>query len=174
MGFSTGKWEGNILTVYTTHIKTGWIRRNGVPESDRATLTEHFIVHDKYLTHVSIISDPAYLTEPLIKSQNFVLDPGWQGAWIWPCEYVEEVSDRPKGAVPNYLPGANPFMHEFSDRWRLPAAAVLGGAETTLPEYRVKMKDAAAMVAKPVSMNSPIPANPSTHGLPDDGGVHVL
>ena len=174
MGFSTGKWEGNMLTVYTTHIKTGWIRRNGVPESDRATLTEHFIVHDKYLTHVSIISDPAYLTEPLIKSQNFVLDPGWQGAWIWPCEYVEEVTNRPKGAVPNYLPGANPFMHEFSDRWRLPPAAVQGGAETTLPEYRAKLKDAAAMVAKPVSLNSPIPENPSTHDLPDDGGVHLL
>ena len=30
------------------------------------------------------------------------------------------------------------------------------------------------MVAKPVSLNSPIPANPSTHDLPDDGGVHVL
>ena len=109
MGFSTGKWEGNILTVYTTHIKTGWMRRNGVPESDRATLTEHFIVHDKYLTHVNIISDPAYLTEPLIKSQNFVLDPGWQGAWIWPCEYVEEVSNRPKGAVPTTCRERNPL-----------------------------------------------------------------
>ena len=34
MGFSTGKWEGNILTVYTTHIKQGWHRRNGLPSSD--------------------------------------------------------------------------------------------------------------------------------------------
>src|SRR5439155_20505753 len=26
-GFSTGKWDGDMLTVYTTHIKTGWIQR---------------------------------------------------------------------------------------------------------------------------------------------------
>ena len=35
MGFSTGKWEGNTLVVRTTHIKQGWVRRNGVPQSDR-------------------------------------------------------------------------------------------------------------------------------------------
>src|SRR5206468_12600511 len=32
MGFSTGKWEGDTLTVYTTHMKQGWLRRNGLPE----------------------------------------------------------------------------------------------------------------------------------------------
>src|SRR5262245_51244284 len=40
-GFSTGRWEGAMLTVETTHIKAGWIQRNGVPASDQATLTEH-------------------------------------------------------------------------------------------------------------------------------------
>src|SRR5579884_1161053 len=50
MGFSTGKWEGNVLTVTTTHIKQGWIRRDGLPESDQATLIEHFIRHDNHLT----------------------------------------------------------------------------------------------------------------------------
>ena len=68
MGFSTGKWEGNILTVYTTHIKQGWVRRDGLPESDQATLVEHFIRHGDHLTHVSIVTDPVYLTEPLVKS----------------------------------------------------------------------------------------------------------
>src|ERR1044072_3556194 len=29
MGFSTGSWSDNVLTVYTTHIKQGWVRRNG-------------------------------------------------------------------------------------------------------------------------------------------------
>ena len=37
MGFSTGQWDGNILTVYTTHIKQGWHRRNGIPSSDMIT-----------------------------------------------------------------------------------------------------------------------------------------
>src|SRR5271166_6373972 len=54
MGFSTGKWEGNILTVFTTHIKQGWIRRNGLPESDQATLVEHFIRHGDYFTHMVV------------------------------------------------------------------------------------------------------------------------
>jgi len=42
-GFSTGKWDGDILTVYTTHIKQEWIRRNGVPNSEKSTMMEHFI-----------------------------------------------------------------------------------------------------------------------------------
>ena len=29
-GFSTGTWEGNVLVVKTTHLKAGWIRRNGL------------------------------------------------------------------------------------------------------------------------------------------------
>ena len=52
-GFSTGTWDGDILTVTTTHLKIGWIRRNGIPRSDRATLTEHWIRHDDRLTLVS-------------------------------------------------------------------------------------------------------------------------
>src|SRR5215472_8992110 len=49
-GFSTGVWEGDMLTVNTTHLKIGWIRRNGIPRSDRATLIEHWIRHSNYLT----------------------------------------------------------------------------------------------------------------------------
>ena len=133
MGFSTGKWDGNILTVTTTHIKQGWIRRNGLPESDQATLTEHFIRHGDHLTHVSIVTDPVYLTEPLIKSQDFVLNVNAGGNWLYPCEYVEEVVNRPRGAVPNYLPGQNPFVHEYADKYHLSVTAALGGAETMYP-----------------------------------------
>src|SRR5258708_6143372 len=49
-GFSTGKWEGDILTVYTTHLKEGWIRRNGMTRSDSATSAEHFIRHRHAVT----------------------------------------------------------------------------------------------------------------------------
>src|SRR5204863_375326 len=42
MGFSTGEWNGSMLTVTTTHIKQGWTRRNGFPSSDRITLRETF------------------------------------------------------------------------------------------------------------------------------------
>jgi len=143
MGFSTGKWEGDILTVYTTHIKQGWVRRNGLPESDKATLVEHFIRHGDHLTHVSIVTDPVYLTEPLIKSQDFVLNQRLNGNWLWPCEYVVEVATRDKGAVPNYLPGTNQFNKEFRDKHKIPEIAQRGGAETMYPEFRLKLNGAA-------------------------------
>jgi len=140
MGFSTGKWEGNILTVTTTHIKMGWLRRNGLPESDMATLTEHFIRHGDRLSHISIVTDPVYLTEPLIKSDDFILNINQNINWLWPCEYVVEVVNRPKGEVPHHLPGENTFLHEFIDRTHAPAVAVRGGAESTYPEYRTNMR----------------------------------
>jgi len=146
MGFSTGKWEGEILTVYTTHIKTGWIRRNGLIESDRATLTEHFIRHGDILTHVSIVTDPGYLTEPLIKSQDFRVNTRYEGNWLYPCESVEEVVGRQPGQVPNFLPGKNPFLKEYlTNHPMVPEQATRGGAETMYPEYRLKLK---AMEAK--------------------------
>ena len=139
MGFSTGKWEGNTLTVTTTHIKQGWHRRNGIPSSDQITLTEHFIKHGNLLTHVSIVTDPVYLTEPLVKSEDYVQSNG-AGNWLWPCEYVDEVAGRAQGAVQHYLPGENPFMTEFANRWNIPLEATLGGAETAYPEFRKKIE----------------------------------
>jgi len=139
-GFSTGKWEGDVLTVTTTHLKAGWIRRNGIPRSDRGTLTEHWIRHGDYLTLVSIVNDPAYLTEPFIRTTNWVLDPRQQIA-PYPCEAVVEV-DRPKGSVPHHLPGSNAFLGEFPKRHDLPDGAARGGAETMYPEYQGKMKGA--------------------------------
>jgi hypothetical protein len=139
MGFSTGKWEGNILTVYTTHVKQGWTRRNGLPSSDLITVTEHYIRHGDRLTHVSIVTDPVYLTEPLIKSEDYIQSDNTGGNWLWPCEYVDELPGRPQGVVPSYMPGENPFMHEFADKYHVPVEAALGGAETMYPEYRQKM-----------------------------------
>jgi hypothetical protein len=140
MGFSTGKWEGDTLTVYTTHIKQGELRRNGLPESDEATLTEHFIRNGDFLTHVSIVNDPIYLTEPFVRTQVFrqVIPEGQN--WLYPCESVEEISGRPRGEVPNYLPGKNPFFSEFAAKYHIPVEATMGGAETMYPEYQLKMK----------------------------------
>ena len=71
MGFSTGKWEGHILTVHTTHLKEGWLRRNGVARSDRATVTEHFIRHGNYLNWTVVVTDPVYLEEPFIRNRDY-------------------------------------------------------------------------------------------------------
>lgn len=139
MGFSTGKWEGPVLTVYTTHIKQGWVRRNGLPESDQATLVEHFIRHGSIMTHVSIVTDPIYLTEPLIKSQDFNLIIPQGQNWLYPCDSVVEI-ERARGSVPHYLLGQNPFLHEYADHVGIPLEAALGGAETMYPEYKEKLK----------------------------------
>ena len=77
-GFSTGEWEGDMLKVTTTHLKEGWLRRNGVPRSDKATLVEYFIRHGDYLTLVTVVKDPVYLTEPFVRTSNWVADPGFQ------------------------------------------------------------------------------------------------
>ncbi|MGH9592489.1 MAG: MBL fold metallo-hydrolase [Bryobacteraceae bacterium] len=130
-GFSTGKWEGDILTVTTTHLKIGWIRRNGIPRSDRATLIEQWIRHGDRLTLVSIVNDPVYLTEPFIRSTDWALDLH-QNIDPYPCESVEEVA-RPKGVVPSYLPGTNPYLGEFPARRKISENLARGGAETMYP-----------------------------------------
>ena len=104
-GFSTGVWEGDMLTVTSTHFKAGWIQRNGVAHSDRATMTEHFIRHGDLLTVISVVYDPIYLEEPFVRSSNWVLNPG-QEISRTQFDVVDEVAGRPKGYVPHYLPGS--------------------------------------------------------------------
>jgi hypothetical protein len=147
MGFSTGQWEGNTLTIYTTHLKAGYLRRNGLPESDQATLIEHFMRHGDFLVHVSEVTDPATLTEPFVRTQIFrrISEEGQN--WLYPCESVEEIANRARGAVPNFLPGQNPFVEEFARKYGIPPAATLGGAETMYPEYQRKLKEMSAAAA---------------------------
>jgi hypothetical protein len=136
-GFATARWEGNILTVNVTHLKEGYIRRNGMPRSDLATVTEHWMRHGNWLTVVTIVNDPVYLTEPFIRSTDYELDQRQQVP-PYPCDVVEEV-DRARGVVPSFLPGTNPSLEEFALRHNLPFDATRGGAETMYPEFRAKM-----------------------------------
>jgi hypothetical protein len=138
-GFSTAKWEGNMLTITTTHLKENYLRRNALPRSDRAIITEHWIRHGDILTVIAITEDPVFLEEPLVRSTNWYLDPG-QHLEPYGCEYEPEVP-RPEGTVPNFLPGKNPFLHEFADFYGLPFESTRGGKETLYPEYQEKMKD---------------------------------
>ena len=103
-GFSTGEWDGNVLVVKTTHLKAGWIRRNGLALSDKATMTERFIRHGNYLTHVYMIEDPYYLSEPLIKTNGFQLTDQVTMA-PYPCSPAVEVP-REAGEVPQSSAGA--------------------------------------------------------------------
>jgi hypothetical protein len=141
-GFSTGSWEGDTLRVETTHIKAGYLRRNGIVFSDEATLTEFLDLHDKYLTLTSVARDPVYLTEPLVRTESWVWNP-YQVftpiAGYGQCLPSPEIP-RPYGWVPHHLPGTNNLIHEFSEEYGVPFDASRGGAETMYPEYREKLK----------------------------------
>ena len=146
-GFSTGKWQGDVLTVHTTHLKESLARRNGVPRSDKATAVEHWMRRGDWMTVVSITTDPVYLTEPLIRTTDFQLDVH-QHVPPYPCDVVEEI-DRPIGAVPHHLPGTNKFLAEFAQRYGLPFEPTRGGAETMYPDYKIKLKGMKPVTSAP-------------------------
>ena len=52
---------------------------------------------------------------------------------------MEEV-DRPAGVVPSYMPGENPFLPEFGEKYKIPTEATLGGAATMYPELERKIQ----------------------------------
>ena len=135
-GFSTGRWEGPVLVVETSHLKAGWMRRNGLALSDQATMIERFFRHGDLLTHTMAITDPVYLSEPLVKTNGFRLTTG-VAMQPYPCQPAVEV-ERDPGDVPHYLPGQNPYVGEFAKKHNLPIEATRGGAETALPEFRKK------------------------------------
>ncbi len=66
-----------------------------------------------------MIRDPAYLTEPMFRTRDYVYELGGQIA-PYPCESVEEVI-RPKGKIPHYLPGTIKFLGEFPANHGIPA-----------------------------------------------------
>ena len=140
MGFSTGTWEGAMLPVRTTHMKAGWIQRNGVPASDRATLIEHIVRHGDMLTIITVVSDEVYLEEPLMRSTTWVLNSTQQITAV-PNEIVDEIANGRNGLVPHFLPGGNNQLHFFTDKFGLPAEAVRGGKDTTYPEFQLMLKE---------------------------------
>jgi hypothetical protein len=79
-GESAARWEGaapsGSLTVVTTNIKPGYLRRNGVPYSENAKVTDYFDVAPapdggQVLVVTTVVDDPRYLRRPLIVSTHF-------------------------------------------------------------------------------------------------------
>jgi hypothetical protein len=141
LGFTTGSWKGAMLVAVTTHMKEAAIRRNGVFNSDRATMTSIFIPHGdtlNTLTAVYVMEDPVYLTEPYIYSRPYnksarPVVPNWP-----PCIVNYEGVDE--GHVPFYLPGKNDLLTTMMQIYHVPLYASQGGAETMYPEFRDRMK----------------------------------
>ena len=134
-GFSTGVWEGNMLTITTTHLKPNYLRRNGLAASAKRTFTEHWVLHGDYLTVVTVIDDPVFLTEPMVRTQSWGRNPGMRISTN-ECEYAPEVPADGPDHVPHYLLGENPYLREWAEWYGVPYDAARGGAETMYPEYR--------------------------------------
>lgn len=140
-GFSTGEWDGNMLTVTTTHLKEAWFNRNGLTASDTVTMREHFIKHDNYLTVVFVVNDPEHLDEPFIRTTQAVLDPTMQLAPA-ECQVFNTalISEHPRGYVPHWLPGKNEQIKEYAEKYGVPLDAARGVQKTIYPEYISEIK----------------------------------
>jgi hypothetical protein len=84
-GTSNARWESasagvgagaGSLAVVTTNVRPGYLRRNGVPYSADATVTEYFDVSahpsgGQVLIVTTVVDDPVYLQRPYIVSSHF-------------------------------------------------------------------------------------------------------
>ena len=75
-GAQTGPAPGANLKVVTTRLSGGWLRRNGVPYSENATVTEYFDRFkapngDEWLAVTTVVTDPKYLNQDFVTSSHF-------------------------------------------------------------------------------------------------------
>jgi hypothetical protein len=81
--------KGNLKAV-TTNMNAGYLRKNGVPFSENATLTEYFDRittpnGDQWLILTAIVDDPLYLNVPFVVSTNYKLEPNGSKWNPTPC-----------------------------------------------------------------------------------------
>jgi hypothetical protein len=72
--------RGGTLKVVTTHVRPGYLRKNGVPYSGNAVMTEYYDRTkedngDSWLVVTTIVDDSQYLQQPFITSTHFKLEP---------------------------------------------------------------------------------------------------
>jgi len=78
------------LKVVTTNLKPGYLRKNGVPYSANATLTEYFDRvnepnGDVYLVISTAVEDPAYLAQPFLTASHYRKQADGSGWKPRPC-----------------------------------------------------------------------------------------
>jgi hypothetical protein len=60
----------------TTNLRAGYLRKNGVPYSENATVTEYYSLARlrgdyEVLVVTTVVEDPMFLTQPFIVSSQF-------------------------------------------------------------------------------------------------------
>ena len=99
-GLSKASWElttgsrGTVpvasLKVVTTNLRPGYLRKNGVPYSARAVLTEYLDRvnepnGDAYLVITSTVEDPVYLAQPFLTASHYKKQMDASGWNPTPC-----------------------------------------------------------------------------------------
>jgi len=87
---SLSKIPGGSLKVVTTILRPGYLRKNGIPYSANAVVTEYYDRvatrnGDAYLVVTTSVDDPAYLRQPYLTSVNFRKQPDSSGWNPTPC-----------------------------------------------------------------------------------------
>jgi hypothetical protein len=98
--------QGGTLKVVTTRFREGYLRKNGVPYSENASITEYF--HrlpqhpngDNWLHVVTIVEDPRYLSQPFYTSTHFKLEPNGSKFSPTPCRTAAPPAGKP-GVIPS-------------------------------------------------------------------------
>lgn len=75
-GNSAAQWQGQALKIATTNMRSGYLRKNGIPYSENAVVTEYFDVAPlpgggQVLLVTTVVDDPQYLRLPFIVSSQF-------------------------------------------------------------------------------------------------------
>tara|TARA_R100001163_G_C5051706_1_gene188475 strand:- start:356 stop:1102 length:747 start_codon:yes stop_codon:yes gene_type:complete len=96
-GYSVAEWEYDAapamgqegqygsLKVETSHLTAAWLRSNGAPVSENATLTEYYDVFEdptgqEWLVATVIVHDPTYLRTDFVTSSHFIREEA-PGGW---------------------------------------------------------------------------------------------
>jgi len=82
--------RGRALEATTTNLRAGYLRKNGVPYSEKATVSEYFDYHkepnnDEWFTVTTVVRDPQYLNGPFITSSDFKKEPDGSKYRPTPC-----------------------------------------------------------------------------------------
>ena len=78
----TAALDSGIIKVTNTNFREGYLRKNGVPYSENAQITEYYQwlpPHpngDRWLVVTTVVEDPKYLTQPFYTSTNFKREAG--------------------------------------------------------------------------------------------------
>jgi len=82
--------NGGSMKVVTTRMRPGYLRKNGVPYSGNAVLTEYFdrieLDDEAYLIVTGVVEDPQYLTGRFITTEQFKFEPNGSKWNPTPCK----------------------------------------------------------------------------------------